>query len=95
MIQVFITPLKQPNGLEIMIKDQNGYLIDINQEKVDHSVLCYGWGEEDGEKFWYLQNSWGVRWGENGRFRMRRGTDESAIESMGESAIPIVLQKYT
>jgi len=23
-------------------------------EKVDHSVLCYGWGEENGEKFWLL-----------------------------------------
>lgn len=23
-------------------------------EKVDHSVLCYGWGEEDGEKYWLL-----------------------------------------
>lgn len=22
--------------------------------KVDHSVLCYGWGEEKGEKFWLL-----------------------------------------
>ena len=24
------------------------------QEKVDHSVLCYGWGEESGVKFWML-----------------------------------------
>lgn len=23
-------------------------------EKVDHSVLCYGWGEENGEKYWLL-----------------------------------------
>lgn len=23
-------------------------------EKVDHSVLCYGWGEENGEKYWEL-----------------------------------------
>lgn len=23
-------------------------------EKVDHTVLCYGWGEENGEKFWLL-----------------------------------------
>ena len=38
-------------------------------EKVDHSVLCFGWGEENGEKFWLLQNSWGPKWGENGNFR--------------------------
>jgi cathepsin C len=23
-------------------------------EKVDHSVLMYGWGEENGEKYWEL-----------------------------------------
>ena len=29
-------------------------------EKVDHSVLMYGWGEEDnGDKYWELQNTWG------------------------------------
>ena len=38
-------------------------------EKVDHSVLCYGWGEENGEKYWLLQNSWGPEWGEQGNFR--------------------------
>jgi cathepsin C len=59
-------------------------------EKVDHSVLCYGWGEEDGEKFWMLQNTWGSDWGESGFFRMRRGTDESHIESLAEAADPII-----
>lgn len=55
-------------------------------QKVDHSVLCYGWGENEDGKFWLIQNSWGEEWGENGNFRMRRGTDESNIESMGERA---------
>ena len=59
-------------------------------EKVDHSVLCFGWGEEDGEKFWILQNTWGATWGENGFFRIRRGTDESHIESLAEAADPYV-----
>lgn len=55
-------------------------------EKVDHSVLCYGWGEENGEKFWLLQNTWGSNWGEKGNFRMIRGVDESHIESIAEAA---------
>lgn len=33
--------------------------------------MCYGWGEEDGEKYWLLQNSWGTDWGENGNFRFK------------------------
>lgn len=56
--------------------------------KVDHSVLCYGWGEEKGEKYWLLMNSWGKKWGENGKFRMKRGVDELGIEFIGEAAIP-------
>ena len=56
--------------------------------KVDHSVLCYGWGEEKGEKYWLLLNSWGKSWGENGKFKMRRGNDELGIEFIGEAAIP-------
>lgn len=48
--------------------------------------MCYGWGEENGIKYWLLQNSWGKQWGENGRFRMKRGLDESSIESMAEAA---------
>jgi len=64
-------------------------------ERVDHSVLCYGWGEtEAGEKYWLLQNSWGNDWGENGSFRMRRGVDESAIESLVEFATPVKNSKY-
>lgn len=31
----------------------NGYSMP-EWEKVDHSVLCYGWGEENGEKYWLL-----------------------------------------
>jgi cathepsin C len=41
----------------------------FKKEKVDHSVLCYGWGEENGQKYWLLQNSWGKDWGENGNFK--------------------------
>mmetsp|Transcript_9130 Transcript_9130/g.24746 ORF Transcript_9130/g.24746 Transcript_9130/m.24746 type:complete len:518 (-) Transcript_9130:447-2000(-) len=51
-------------------------------EKVDHAVLLIGFGEEQGRKYWTLQNSWGEEWGERGFFRMARGTDESGIESI-------------
>jgi cathepsin C len=51
-----------------VIRDCN-YHTPFTKEKVDHSVLCYGWGEENGEKYWLLLNSWGSDWGESGSFR--------------------------
>jgi len=55
--------------------------------------MLYGWGEENGEKYWVLKNTWGEDWGENGSFRMRRGTDESSVESMPEAADPYIVYK--
>merc|ERR1719252_22360 len=55
-------------------------------ERVDHAVLVVGWGEEDGQKYWRIQNSWGQDWGEDGFFRMVRDENESGIESIPEAA---------
>merc|ERR1719316_513455 len=55
-------------------------------KKVDHAVLAVGWGEEDGVKYWRIQNSWGPDWGEDGFFRMLRDQDESGVESIPEAA---------
>ena len=52
--------------------------------------MLVGWGEEDGQKFWKLLNSWGDDWGEKGFFRIRRGSDECAVESMAEAAVPYI-----
>merc|ERR1712066_1170993 len=47
-----------------------------------HAIRLVGWGEEEetGEKYWVLANSWNTDWGENGYFRIRRGTNECGIE---------------
>lgn len=44
--------------------------------ELGHAVLAKGYGEEAGNKYWTIQNSWGADWGERGSIRLKRHEDE-------------------
>ena len=47
-----------------------------------HAVKIMGYGtDENGTKYWLCANSWNANWGEDGYFRILRGTNECGIES--------------
>jgi len=45
-----------------------------------HAIKILGWGVESGTKYWLVANSWNTDWGDQGYFKIRRGTDECGIE---------------
>lgn len=55
----------------------------------NHYVVIYGWGEESGNKYWLIQNSYGPTWGEDGSMRLVRGKNNLGIESICYGAQPI------
>ncbi|RZF35027.1 hypothetical protein LSTR_LSTR009619, partial [Laodelphax striatellus] len=50
------------------------------ERKGGHAVKLIGWGEERGTPYWIAVNSWNSDWGEQGTFRILRGTNECYIE---------------
>jgi len=53
-----------------------------------HAVRLLGWGEENGTPYWLLANSWNSDWGDNGTFKILRGSDECGVESSVVASLP-------
>lgn len=48
--------------------------------RANHAVVAVGMGTTDfGTHFWYIRNSWGVRWGDKGHMRLLRDSSNTHV----------------
>ncbi|CAA9996292.1 unnamed protein product [Nesidiocoris tenuis] len=53
-----------------------------------HAVRVIGWGVEKGTPYWLVANSWNSDWGDNGTFKIIRGTDDCGFEDGIVAGVP-------
>lgn len=53
-----------------------------------HAIRILGWGVENEVPYWLIANSWNTDWGNNGYFKIIRGSDHCGIESQISAGIP-------
>lgn len=74
---------------EDLIQYKSGvYQHTKGKELGGHAIRILGWGVEDGTPYWLIANSWNSDWGDNGYFKMLRGSDHLGIESQISAGLP-------
>lgn len=53
-----------------------------------HAIRILGWGVENDTPYWLVANSWNYDWGQNGFFKILRGSDECGIEGQINAGLP-------
>ena len=46
---------------------------------LNHEVTVVGYGNQGGQDYWLVKNSWGTGFGENGYIKIKRGTGHCGI----------------
>jgi len=56
----------------------NGGIFNTNETgEINHAIVLVGWDDNQGANgVWFLRNSWGPNWGENGYMRIEYGTSQ-------------------
>ncbi len=68
------------------------YVYDKYSRRLNgHAVVIDGWGEDDGVPYWWVRNSWGSKWGNNGYFRILRGSNHCQIEENVIAGLPDII----
>jgi len=55
-----------------------------------HAIKVLGWGVEDSVPYWLIANSWNPDWGDQGFFKILRGSNHCGIEQEVFGGIPTV-----
>ncbi|OON23445.1 papain family cysteine protease [Opisthorchis viverrini] len=55
-------------------------------QALNHAVLTVGYGTENGLPYWTVKNSWGTAFGEDGYFRIHRGSGTCGIDRLVSTA---------
>lgn len=47
--------------------------------RLDHAALAVGYGEENGQEYWLIKNSWSLSWGSEGFIKISARNDNCGV----------------
>lgn len=59
-------------------KSYTGGVLTKGGNRLNHGVVCVGFGTENGQQYWLVRNSWGTSWGEAGYVKISNKSGEDS-----------------